>query len=58
MGSVGESKENGVKSDYDVLCIGAGLAGIYTLYRLRELGLRGIALESGTAEGGTWYWNR
>jgi cation diffusion facilitator CzcD-associated flavoprotein CzcO len=53
MGSIGENKP-----DYDVLCIGAGLSGIYTAYRLRELGLKGRVLEAGSAEGGTWYWNR
>jgi cation diffusion facilitator CzcD-associated flavoprotein CzcO len=44
--------------DYDVLIIGAGIFGLYQLYRLRELGLRVCALERGTGVGGTWYWNR
>lgn len=42
--------------DYDALIIGAGLSGIYSLYRLRELGLRVKVLEAGAAEGGTWFW--
>lgn len=42
--------------DYDVLIIGAGLSGIYSLYRIRELELRVKILEAGSAEGGTWFW--
>ncbi|MBR0694365.1 NAD(P)/FAD-dependent oxidoreductase [Bradyrhizobium lablabi] len=44
--------------DYDVIIIGAGLSGMYQLYRLRELGLRVRVFEAGTGVGGTWYWNR
>jgi cation diffusion facilitator CzcD-associated flavoprotein CzcO len=43
---------------YDALIIGAGMSGIYQLYRLRILGLRARVLEAGTGVGGTWYWNR
>ena len=35
-----------------------GLAGLYQLYRLRELGLRARIIEAGDGVGGTWYWNR
>ena len=42
----------------DVLVIGAGMCGIYALYRLRELGFGTIVLEAGGDVGGTWYWNR
>lgn len=42
--------------DYDVLIIGAGLSGIYSLIRMRKLGLRVKILEAGNAEGGTWFW--
>jgi cation diffusion facilitator CzcD-associated flavoprotein CzcO len=45
-------------SSYDALVIGAGMSGIYQLYRLRELGLNVRVLEAGTGVGGTWYWNR
>ncbi|HTG11532.1 MAG TPA: NAD(P)/FAD-dependent oxidoreductase, partial [Candidatus Eisenbacteria bacterium] len=38
--------------------IGAGISGLYQLYRLRELGLRVRVLEAGSGVGGTWYWNR
>ncbi|MGY2917881.1 flavin-containing monooxygenase [Bradyrhizobium sp. USDA 3262] len=44
--------------DYDVIIIGAGLSGMYQLYRLRELGLNARVFEAGTGVGGTWYWNR
>ncbi|KAJ4109676.1 hypothetical protein NW768_012112 [Fusarium equiseti] len=44
--------------DYDVLIIGAGLSGILSLYRMRELGLKARVIEAGSAEGGTWFWNR
>jgi cation diffusion facilitator CzcD-associated flavoprotein CzcO len=42
--------------DYDVLIIGAGLSGLYSLHRIRQLGLRVKVLEAGEAEGGTWFW--
>ena len=44
--------------DYDAIIIGAGMSGLYQLYRLRELGMRVRVFESGTGVGGTWYWNR
>jgi cation diffusion facilitator CzcD-associated flavoprotein CzcO len=44
--------------DFDAVIIGAGLSGMYQLYRLRELGLRVRVFEVGTDVGGTWYWNR
>ena len=44
--------------DTDVIVIGAGISGMYQLYRLRELGMRVRVFEAGTGVGGTWYWNR
>ena len=44
--------------DYDAVVVGAGFAGMYMLYRLRELGLSVRVFETGTSVGGTWYWNR
>jgi cation diffusion facilitator CzcD-associated flavoprotein CzcO len=44
--------------DYDAIIIGAGMSGMYLLYRLRELGLKVRVFETGTGVGGTWYWNR
>ena len=45
-------------AEYDAIIIGAGMSGLYQLYRLRELGLRVRVFETGTNVGGTWYWNR
>ena len=42
----------------DAIIIGAGIAGLYQLHRLRELGLSVRVFETGTGVGGTWYWNR
>ena len=44
--------------DHDVLVIGAGFAGLYQLYRLREAGFDVRVIEAGDDVGGTWYWNR
>jgi len=43
---------------FDAIVIGAGVSGLYQLYRLRELGLRVRVFETGAGVGGTWYWNR
>ncbi len=43
---------------FDVIVIGAGIAGLYQLYRLRELGLSVRIFEAGGGLGGTWHWNR
>ena len=43
---------------FDAIIIGAGIAGLYQLYRLRELGMNVRVFEAGTDVGGTWYWNR
>lgn len=46
------------ETDFDAIIIGAGVSGLYQTYRLRELGLKVRVFESGSAIGGTWYWNR
>jgi len=43
---------------WEVVVIGAGLAGMYQLLRLRELGFKARVYEAGHGVGGTWYWNR
>src|SRR6266704_705285 len=43
---------------FDAIVIGAGVSGLYQLYRLRELGLRVRCVEDAGGVGGTWYWNR
>lgn len=45
-------------ADRDVLIIGAGFAGLYQLYKMRELGFDARIVEAGPEVGGTWYWNR
>jgi cyclohexanone monooxygenase len=44
--------------DVDVVVVGAGMAGLYSLYLLREKGFTAVALEQGDGVGGTWFWNR
>jgi cation diffusion facilitator CzcD-associated flavoprotein CzcO/acetyl esterase/lipase len=43
---------------FDVIVVGAGMAGLYLLHRLRGLGMSAVALEAADGVGGTWYWNR
>ena len=45
-------------SFYDAVVVGAGIAGLYMLYKLREVGLSCQVVEAGADLGGTWYWNR
>jgi cation diffusion facilitator CzcD-associated flavoprotein CzcO len=45
-------------TDYDAIVVGAGISGMFMLYRLRELGMTARVFEVGTNIGGTWYWNR
>ena len=52
------SHEVQTELDYDAVIIGAGISGMYQLYRLRELGMKVRVFEAGTGVGGTWYWNR
>ncbi len=43
---------------HEVIIIGAGVAGIYQLYRLAQLGVNATVLEAAGGLGGTWYHNR
>jgi cyclohexanone monooxygenase len=56
------SEHNGVAAsspaNLDVIVVGAGVGGLYTLYRLRKMGLRVRVYEAGSGVGGTWFWNR
>ena len=47
-----------IELDYDAIVVGAGIAGLYQLYKLREIGMKVRLFEAGTGVGGTWYWNR
>ncbi|MBM4257759.1 MAG: NAD(P)/FAD-dependent oxidoreductase [Deltaproteobacteria bacterium] len=49
---------NGTVEEFDVIVIGAGVSGLYQLYRLRELGLSVRLYDDAGGVGGTWYWNR
>ena len=48
----------GAKQKLDALVIGAGVAGLYQLYQLRNQGLNVKLVDTATDVGGTWYWNR
>jgi cation diffusion facilitator CzcD-associated flavoprotein CzcO len=52
------SVEEELAAEFDAVVIGAGVSGLYQLYKLRELGLKVRVFETGTGIGGTWYWNR
>jgi cation diffusion facilitator CzcD-associated flavoprotein CzcO len=56
--AVGHNVKTGSHPDFDAVIIGAGVSGLYQLYKLRELGLRVRVFETGSGIGGTWYWNR
>lgn len=43
---------------YDAIVIGAGVAGLYQLHRLREMGLSVRCFEANDDVGGTWFKNR
>lgn len=43
---------------YDAVVIGAGVTGLYALYRLRELGFSVRVVDEASGVGGTWYWAR
>ncbi len=45
-------------SRVDALVVGAGLAGLYQLHLLSELGFQTRVVEAGDGVGGTWFWNR
>lgn len=54
----GEGQATGPVPDVcDTVVVGAGFAGLYMLYRLRQLGLSTVASETAPDVGGTWYWN-
>ena len=53
--STGQSEEI---EQFDAIIIGAGVTGLYSLYRMRQLGFSVRAFDDGGGVGGTWYWNR
>src|SRR3954451_13666487 len=57
-GPAPDERARSVAADVDVLVVGAGITGIYQLYRAREAGFSALLVEAGGGVGGTWYWNR
>src|SRR5512132_542325 len=53
-----DKRSRRLAADVDVLVVGAGITGIYQMYRAREAGFSVQLLEAGDGVGGTWYWNR
>ncbi|KPI11543.1 Phenylacetone monooxygenase [Actinobacteria bacterium OK074] len=58
MSEATKTPETSPADQVDVLVIGAGVTGIYQLYRAREEGFSARLVEAGTGVGGVWYWNR
>jgi cyclohexanone monooxygenase len=50
--------DEGRPAEVDVVVVGAGFAGMYALYRLRQSDLRVQVFEAASDVGGTWWWNR
>lgn len=50
--------QNETAPSFDVIVVGAGFAGVYLVYRLRQAGYRVKVIEAGAQVGGVWYWNR
>ena len=49
--------QGGIK-EFDAIIIGSGVTGLYSLYRMRQLGFSVRAFDDASGVGGTWYWNR
>ena len=49
---------DGKIESFDVVVIGAGFAGLYSLHKLRGMGMSVKVFEAGDGVGGTWFWNR
>src|ERR1051325_3834051 len=54
----GRKRDDRQMHEHDVVVIGAGLTGIYQLYKARQIGLDVAVLEASDGLGGTWYHNR
>jgi (2,2,3-trimethyl-5-oxocyclopent-3-enyl)acetyl-CoA 1,5-monooxygenase len=44
--------------EYDALVVGAGISGLYAIYRLGQQGLSVLGVEGAPDVGGVWYHNR
>ncbi len=56
--AVANVNQSSGETDFDVVVIGAGFAGLYALHRCREMGFRTVSLEKADSVGGTWLFNR
>lgn len=52
MGSISPSSQR-----REVVIVGAGFSGVYTLHKLKDAGFDAHLFEAGTAVGGIWHWN-
>jgi cyclohexanone monooxygenase len=43
---------------FDMVIVGAGVAGLYMLHRAKEAGLSVRLVDAADGIGGTWFWNR
>jgi cyclohexanone monooxygenase len=50
--------DNRSDSEVEVVVVGAGVAGLYAVHKLRTLGFDVVGIEAGDGVGGTWFWNR
>ncbi len=48
----------GANPHFDAVVIGAGVTGMYMIYKLQNSGFTVRGYETGADVGGTWYWNR
>ncbi|WP_420750379.1 flavin-containing monooxygenase [Rhodococcus sp. O3] len=46
------------RTDFDAVVIGAGISGLYAVYKLRARGMTVRGFESAAGVGGTWFHNR
>ena len=53
-----EAMSSDANLDYEVIIVGAGVAGIYQIKRLIDMGVKATVLEADPDLGGTWYNNR
>ncbi len=53
-----EMSGNRLVCDFDAVIVGVGFAGLYMLYKLRDMGFSTRVFEAGSGVDGTWYWNR
>ncbi len=52
------SNRDSKTNHFDIIVIGAGLGGLYTLHKMLGQGYNVIAVEQGKRIGGTWFWNQ